>query len=283
MTELVNNKRSLSQVTLFLYQTPLGRLLLKGLISVPVSNYAGIFLNSPYSKWLIKGFINNNKINMKEFIKKDYTSFNDFFTREINLKFRTIDRSPFHLISPCDGRLSIYKIDKNSTLNIKSSTYTLDELVQNESIAEEYNNGYCLVFRLEASDYHRYHFIDDGNQEENIVINGVLHSVQPIAIHKYPVFKQNSRSYTIMQTSHFGKVIQMEVGALLVGKIRNYYQKKRFLRGSEKGHFEFGGSTIILLFKDQCIQLNDDIILNSCNDLETVVKMGEHIGSKLFK
>lgn len=282
MTFFLNNKSRHQKLTLFLYQNALGRLVLKGLVSVSVSKYTSMFLNSHYSKNLIKGFIKNNNINMNEYIKTDYTSFNDFFTRFIDLNFRTIDRSPFHLISPCDGKLSIYKIDKNNTLKIKSSTYTIGELIQNEKLTEEYSNGYCLVFRLEASDYHRYHFIDDGSQEENIFIKGVFHSVQPVAINKYPVFKQNSRSYTVMQTNHFGKVVQMEVGALLVGKISNHYRKKVFLRGSEKGYFEFGGSTIILLFKDECIQLNDSIILNSFNELETVVKMGEKIGSKLF-
>lgn len=41
----------------------------------------------------------------------------------------------------------------------------------------------------------------------------------------------------------------MEVGATLVGKITNIHQECEIKRGEEKGYFEFGGSTIILIFQ----------------------------------
>ncbi len=55
----------------------------------------------------------------------------------------------------------------------------------------------------------------------------------------------NAREYTVMQTKNFGKVIQMEVGALLVGCIIKYRAEGSFHRGDEKGMFEFGGSTVV--------------------------------------
>ena len=40
----------------------------------------------------------------------------------------------------------------------------------------------------------------------------------------------------------------MEVGAMMVGRITNHEAEPGYVtRGEEKGYFEFGGSTIILL------------------------------------
>ena len=48
----------------------------------------------------------------------------------------------------------------------------------------------------------------------------------------------------------------------------------------EKGYFELGGSTIIMLFKNGCINLDEDIIENAKEDVEVKVLMGERIGTK---
>ena len=54
---------------------------------------------------------------------------------------------------------------------------------------------------------------------------------------------------SIIEYDNLGKCIQVEVGALLVGKIVNN-DKIEFTKGEEKGYFEFGGSTIVLLLKE---------------------------------
>jgi len=73
----------------------------------------------------------------------------------------------------------------------------------------------------------------------------------------------------------------MEVGAMLVGKIsNNHVSNHTFKRGEEKGKFEFGGSTIILLFKENTIDIDDTFIKNTDKNIETHVKMGEKIGKK---
>ena len=50
--------------------------------------------------------------------------------------------------------------------------------------------------------------------------------------------------------------------------------------GEEKGYFEYGGSTIVLLFEKDKITLDEEIINNSLNGFETYVKYGEKIGEK---
>lgn len=79
-----------------------------------------------------------------------------------------------------------------------------------------------------------------------------------------------------MKTDNFGKIIYIEVGALLVGKIKNN-NKKQYMKGEEKGYFELGGSTIVILTSDK-IQIDSDIIEYSNRGFETKVKYGERIG-----
>ena len=67
----------------------------------------------------------------------------------------------------------------------------------------------------------------------------------------------------------------MEVGAMMVGKITNLHKNPATVK---KGHFEFGGSTIILLIQPEKVRIDYDLIENTEEGYETIVKMGERIG-----
>ena len=92
----------------------------------------------------------------------------------------------------------------------------------------------------------------------------------------------NDREYTVLNTNNFGKVIQVEIGALVIGKIHNNHETYIYKKGEEKGYFEFGGSTIVVLVKKNTINLDKDILENSLEDIETIVKYGERIGTNTF-
>jgi len=119
------------------------------------------------------------------------------------------------------------------------------------------------------------------SQEDNIFIPGVLHTVRPIALREIPVFTENCREYTLMHTAHFGKVVQVEVGAMLVGKIRNYHRRYSFSRGEEKGCFLYGGSTIIVLLQKNRVNIFPDIRKASLEGREVPVRLGQAVGEKL--
>ena len=106
--------------------------------------------------------------------------------------------------------------------------------------------GYCVIFRLTVEDYHRYCYIDNAIKGKNYRIHGKFYTVHPAVLGKEDIYKENTREYCILKTKNFGKVIQMEVGALLVGKIRNYHREAIVQKGQEKGRFEYGGSTVVL-------------------------------------
>ncbi|MEG1614078.1 MAG: archaetidylserine decarboxylase [Oscillospiraceae bacterium] len=264
-----------------LYSNVIGRAILKPLTAPAVSKFLSGALNHKVSCVIINPFIKSNGINMDDYEFADYNSYNDFFIRQIKSGKRTFDMSPNALVSPSDGKATVYKIDKAQTFRIKNTSYTVSSLLKNDSLSEEFCGGMCIVIRLSVDNYHRYCYPDNAVKSENVFIPGKLHTVNPIAFEYDQVFKENSREYCILETENFGRIVQMEVGALMVGKIVNYHQEKSVKKGEEKGHFEFGGSTIVLLLKKDSVDVDNDIIQNSAENFETVVKMGEKIASKL--
>jgi len=264
-----------------LYTTSTGRFLLKILTAPAISKMAGSFMNSSLSKIMIKNFIKKNHIDMSEYKTENWESFNDFFTRDLRPGTRVVDERPLSLVAPCDGYLTTYDITPDSEFVIKNTVYTVGDLLQNKRLADEYMGGRCLVFRLTPADYHKYIYPDTGAKGKNIRIEGLLHTVRPVAFEKYPVFTANTREYAILRTNNFDDIIFMEVGAMLVGKIVNYHQEHQFIRGEEKGQFEFGGSTIIMLIKKDIAII--DTHIKDCNALgkEYKVKLGESIGTRI--
>lgn len=262
-----------------LYKTIIGGVVLAFATRKTVSKVSSIYMNSKSSVKRIDKFIKKNKINMDDYPKREYLSFNDFFTRKILKNKRPFSKKQNDLISVADSKLLVYEINDKTEMIIKNKKYTLKELLRDKNLAREYKGGICLVFRLTVDDYHRYSFVDDGNVIKSKKINGILHTVGPIAFRRYKVFKENQREYSVLNTKNFGKVIQMEVGALMVGKIVNYNIEK-FHRGDEKGYFLFGGSTVVLIFKKDIVEIDEDILKNSSVGIETKVKLGETIGKK---
>ena len=260
----------------FMYGNWFGRFLLKTVMTLHLDRVAVWFLRSKLSKPMIGRYIKKNNIAVTEEEKASFKTFREFFVRTRELE--SFEKAPERLISPCDGWLSAFPIDSESCFSIKKSIYQLKDFLTDEELAKKYHNGTCLVFRLCASDYHHYCYIDDGYQGENHFIPGKLHSVQPIACEKYPVFVLNRRSWCLLETDNFGSVIQCEIGALVVGGIVNHFESGRFEKGSEKGHFDLSGSTIVLLFEPDKISLNEDILKALTDSEEVRVTEGEWIG-----
>lgn len=277
---LISRDRDLGGFQKFLYRNFIGRLILKLLIRPCVSKLGGFYMNRKCSKGMIKKFVKKNNIDLSQYDMTNIKCYNDFFTRKIIDGARNINMESNKLISPCDSKLQAFKINEESIFNIKDSYYKVEDLIQNKELAKEYINGYCLIFRLTVDDYHRYCYVDNGTKTKNTPIKGVLHTVNPIALERYNFYKTNSREYCILETENFGKIIQVEVGALMVGKISNHHQEYTFTKGEEKGMFLFGGSTIVLLVKEN-IKIDEDILFNTSNNDETVVRYGEAIGTKI--
>lgn len=265
----------------FLYGNVIGRLILRIMIAPWLSKLSGAFLDSKLSKPLIKKFVKNNNINLDDYESDGFTCFNDCFTRKIKDGLRPIPGDVSVLFAPCDGLLSAYNISEDTVIPVKQSEFNLSSLLKNEELAKKYNNGICLVFRLCVDHYHRYSYPASGVKSENIYIPGRFHTVRPIALENRPVFCENSREYTVIKTENFGDILQMEVGAMLVGKIRNHHGVGQVSRGDEKGMFLYGGSTIIMLLEKNKVEIGDEYFISTDEGNETPIKLGEKLAVSL--
>ena len=261
----------------FLYGNFFGRLLLRIVVSPSVSRLYGRINSGRGSRKKIPEFIESNKIKIEDFEDREYVSFNDFFTRKLRDGARVIDPDENRLISPADAKLLVYDIEDGLRMNIKGRTYSVEEIAPSIPNLNEYSGGKCLIYRLCMDDYHRYCYIDDGSLKETRVIKGRLHTVSPLS-KAYKIYKENYRIVSVLSTKHFGDVIHIEVGALLVGKIVNILVND-FKKGEEKGFFEPGGSTIVQLFKKDTVMIDEDIVKQSVDNTETKVLFGEGVGT----
>ena len=262
----------------FLYGTVPGRALLRVLNGRWLSKLSGKYLDSRLSKRLVKGFIKKNGIDLSEYEKDTFSSFNDCFTRKIKEGKRPFDEDPTALCSPCDGLLSVYDISGDTVIPVKQSAYSVGRLLGGDDTAKSFEDGVCAVIRLCVDNYHRYAYPDGGTKGENRYIGGRLHTVRPIALERYPVFTENCREWTVLHTDNFGDVAMIEVGAMLVGKIKNHLGAGEFRRGDEKGMFLYGGSTVVLLFQRGRAKIDRRFYEATSEGIETPVRMGERIG-----
>lgn len=145
------------------------------------------------------------------------------------------------------------------------------------------SGGSIWVFRLCVDDDHRYIYVDGGAVSRPCRIPGIFHTVNPVANDVSPIYKENVREYCLLRSEHFGTVLQMEVGALLVGKIENHSVTAPVKRGQEKGYFAFGGSTIILLTERDTVIPDKDILENSARGLKHGCCWGKRWGGNAGK
>lgn len=258
-----------------LYKSICGRAFVIFCEKIGIFRLINRFLKTKMSRRLIPRYIAKHQIDMSEFEGQEYQSFADFFAR----KRKNVSYFLNHniLISPCDSMLSIYSITESMHLWIKGSCYRLEDLIPDPTIADQFADGLCMVFRLEASDYHYFCAFDDMMVKETHFIPGRLHSVQPIVCEKIPVYRFNRRWWSFLDTVHFGKVLQIEIGAMLVGDVHFQKMQGGLYRGEDMGNFELAGSTILLLFTSeikQSLKIDKEYDANE----EHPVVMGTKIG-----
>jgi len=276
-TELMEEKEVGLGAIRFASGTAFGRILSKTIFCRKfVSNIYGAWQKSRFSKKKVQKFMSQYSVTVDDCVETEYPNFNAFFTRQ--RKAQPDVTKPDELASIADSKLLALPIDEKSIFKIKDVPYTTAELLENEALAKEFQGGMCLIFRLAPTDYHRYAYVDKAKQAPSVKIKGVLHTVHPIA-GAMKVYRRNTRQYNLLQTEHFGKVVQMEVGALLVGKIINHTDDTACVsKLQEKGYFAYGGSTVILLLQKDAVKIDRDILEYSAKGIETKVRLGDKIG-----
>lgn len=265
----------------WIYGSHLGKLSLNALIKRKlISDLVGHFMDSRISKRKIAPFVKNHDIDLTEYRKKEpsqYENFNEFFYRKIDPARRPIDPG---VISPADGKIVVFpKVDEQQEFFIKGSSFTLNRFLGQSKLASKFQNGSMAIIRLAPTDYHRFHFPFDAEVGPSIEIRGNYFSVSPIALKRnLEIFCRNKRSLSLLETKEYGCMAMCEVGATLTGSIIQSYSPGKIKKGNEKGYFAFGGSTVVLLFEENAIEFDQDLISNTKKGYETSIRMGERIG-----
>lgn len=224
---------------------------------------------SIFLKKNIAEFIKKHAIDMSDFHyekPQDYTNFNDFFYRQLKPGVRKIDLRPTVIASPADSKLrAIPILDTRAKFFIKQEPFNLERFLNDQIMADSYQGGTLLVFRLAPTDYHRFHFPFDCIPSTPEVINGAYETVNPIAFREglWPI-SVNKRARIRLESSEFGTVIMVVVGACMIGSLNFTYKNNTPVKkGDEAGFFSFGGSTICLLFKEKIITLPTTLVTRS--------------------
>lgn len=264
----------------WLYYNPLGEVTLQTLVKRKfVSDFYGWLMETKWSAKKIDPFVKDFDIDLSIAKKQHFNTFNDFFTRKLKPEARPVNRDSNVVISPGDGKILAWQNISNQDFIIKGYKFDIGSFLNNDSLAALYQNGSMISLRLCPTDYHRYHFPLSGTVSPITKINGRFFSVSPIALRSMiDIFLLNKREYIILANRRFGDVIMVEVGATMVGSIVQTFHGNRVTKGEEKGYYKFGGSSIVLLFKKNTINIDNDLIENTKNGLETQVIMGEEIG-----
>lgn len=246
------------------------------------SRLYGFFQKRPSSKKKIRPFIDAFEVDESEFLQpaSQFDSFNDFFIRKLKTEARPINQDPQAAVIPADGRYYFYSnIEDCPGIIVKGEKFDLEKLLNCRELAAEYREAGMVLARLCPSDYHRFHFPCACLPGETELINGWLYSVNPLAIRKNIHFlSQNKRTLCKLSTP-FGQILYMEIGATNVGSIQETYTPYTAqAKGAEKGFFEFGGSSLILLFPKGSIAFAQDLLDATQEGFEIRCLLGQPMG-----
>ena len=265
----------------WLYESRTGQILADTLLSRAwISKLYGAYQNSGISARKVPSFIQNFSIPLEEYEKQHYSSFNEFFIRKFKAGSRKFPDAASEMGACAEGRVLAYEsVAPQSEVPIKGTVLTVDSLLSNFEYARMFSGGPAFVIRLCPTDYHRFHFPDQGQTLERYRVSGRLHSVNPVALHYDPkILVTNERQVSILETKNFGRLAYIEVGALCVGKIvQTRSPLLDFKRGDEKGYFLFGGSTVVLVGEKGRWTPEPDLIERSQAGIESRVRLGETI------
>ncbi len=275
----------------WLYETGTGQLALNAFVKrALLSSYYGWRMNWRYSAQRVLPFIIEQNLDVEEFAKSpfQFKTFNEFFYRALKPGARPIAEGEEVAVLPADGRHLVFQdLDAAAGFYVKGEKFRLSSLFAEGKVPESqrdltlrYRGGTMLISRLAPVDYHRFHFPVAGTATEARLLDGVLYSVSPIALRRNVRYLvSNKRMLTTVESPRVGSVMMVEIGATMVGSIRqNYAAGLPVAKGEEKGYFKFGGSCVITLFERGRIQVDGDLLEASSRQIETYAKMGERLG-----
>jgi phosphatidylserine decarboxylase len=206
-------------------------------------------------------------LDLTEAKKTRFESLHDCFIRELKDGARSVDARADILVSPCDAIVGACgNVAGTELFQAKGFPYTLQDLLCDAALVNDYRDGRYVTLRLKSSMYHRFHAPHDGRIERVTYISGDTWNVNPIALKRIErLFCKNERAVVQITLTAGARLTMVAVAAILVASIRLHclgealnakYRGRNVVdcdstvrKGDELGWFEHG-STIIVLAPD---------------------------------
>lgn len=219
---------------------------------------------------LIRRFIAAYDVDMADAARGigQFTSFNDFFTRELKPGARVLADAGEFILSPADGTISqLGVITQGRIFQAKGRDFTTAEILGHRAeTAARFEGGSFITIYLSPRDYHRVHMPAAGMLQSSAYIPGNLFSVnQQTAEGVDRLFARNERLACLFDGPDGGFASVM-VGAMIVAGIDTVWPHRfsghgravvredfaaetyRLAAGGEMGRF-YLGSTVVMLFE----------------------------------
>lgn len=223
----------------------------------------------------------------------EFTSFNDFFTRELKPGARPLADTQQFILSPADGAVSqLGLVTGGRIIQAKGRDYSVAEILGcGAQEAARFEGGSFITIYLSPKDYHRVHMPAAGTLAATRYIPGDLFSVNTATAEGVDrLFARNERLSCRFDgpDGHFASIM---VGAMIVAGIDTVWpnhfrtharapvhedfadKAHAFAAGDEMGRF-YLGSTVVLLFEPGRVEWLDSLQPGS------PLRMGEAIGRR---
>jgi len=241
--------------------------------------------NDPKSRRHIPEFIRFYGINVDDLADPitSFQNFNEFFSRKMKPHSRPVAdiRNQHIAVVPADSRIVAYEsVNEAATVWVKGHGFTIEGLVNDRDLTRRFVNGSVAICRLGPMDAHRFFFPIGGKVGKTFNMDGEYLIDDPIVVREdVDVFTTNKRTVTVIEDTEFGLVAMVCVGSTMVGSIELTSKQGRMIKkGDEHGYFQFGGSTVILLFEPNSIVFAEDILTNSAIPIETYCRANSPLG-----
>jgi phosphatidylserine decarboxylase len=177
---------------------------------------------------------------------------------------------------------------------IKGDSFTMEEFLTSNVNSTQFNGGTLVLLRLAPQDYHRFHIPVPSSLLSIQLVEGTLQSVNAdgMTSRNYAIY--NQRTVMLFDSPDVGQYAYVAIGALCVGSVQIPDPASsastdglkpqapigtQYARGDDLGYFQFGGSTIALVFRPGVVRFDDDIIFASQRKVESLMQVKSKLGT----
>lgn len=246
-----------------------------------------LYYDSRLSRYSIRGFIEEFKIDMTQYQIPEggYKTFQQFFTRHAKPGHRPTEgkENEMVIVSPVDCRgLFYYDATFLESIDIKNQRFSLNELIGEDLVKQGWNanNTAFGLLRLNKMDYHRYHAPCDSRIKEVWTFGDKVHMIHGCGnLLGIGLLQENRRKVVLLDKCYKNRqCIYIPIGASRVGSCIITKSKEECVnKGEEIGHFAFGGSTVCVLFRNDEIQWDKDLVNYTKQNIEVKILQGQKV------